>query len=125
MESVNVELKGISQSLLFLKPSKAPILLMFSSVLCLLLHYFICLLSISEISLTLRFSIEQDYEDSKPSVVKSENSSDTETGDFKKAKRARPNKIAQAANNNKTHAAGIPFARHDPESEYGTEGKAI
>lgn len=69
--------------------------------------------------------MDQDCEDSKPSVVKSEDSSDTETGDFKKAKRARPTKIAKAANNNKTLAAGIPLARYDPESEYGTEGKAI
>ncbi len=79
----------------------------------------------------LRFSIDHECDDSEPRVVKSEESSDTETGDFKKAKRAvstnataesRATKTATAANNNKKIlAAGVPLTRLDPESEYKME----
>jgi len=112
-----------------------PVLLILSSVLYLLRCYPSCLPSILEFALTLRFSIDHDAsEDSEPLVVKSEESSGTETGDLKKAKRARSTnataefqatKIAKAVKNNKVLAAGIPLTRLDPKSEYEMEETGI
>lgn len=135
MESASVELKGISPFRLFSVFSNVPVLVIFSSVPYFLRCYLSCLPFILAVSLTLRFSIDHNaFDDSEPLVVKSEDSSDTETGDLKKAKRARStnataelraSKIAQAANNNKTLAAGIQLRRLNPKSEYEMEETGI
>ncbi len=135
MESASVELKGISPSRLFSVFSNVPVLVIFSPVPYFLRCYLSCLPIILAVSLTLRFSIGHNASDnSEPLVVKGEDSSDTETGDLKKAKRARStnataelraSKIAQAANNNKTLAAGIPLRRLDPKSGYEMEETGI
>lgn len=66
--------------------------------------------------------------------MKIEDSSDTETGDFKKAKKARSTnatagfraaKTVKDPNNHKARAGGIPPGRSDPESGYETEEKGI
>lgn len=135
MESASVEQKGINSSWLCFGLSNVLVWLVLSSVLYLLRCDPISLPSIFEVPLTLRFSIDHDAsQDSESLVVKSEESSDTEVDDLKKAKRAqstnsttdfRAKKIAKAANNNTFRAAGIPPRRLDPEFEYGTEEKGI
>lgn len=135
MESASVALKGISSSKLSFGLRNVPVLLTLSSVHYLLRCYPSCLPSILEFSLTLRFSIDHDAsDDSKPLIVKSEESSDTETGDLKEAKRAqstnattefRATKIAKAANNKKVLAADSPLGRLDPKSEYEMEETGI